>query len=134
MSPEISRWPRLILTPELIANVTARTIHGPQKFEAVCANCGSRTTGLKCEHCSLGFFGGAANGESGCKPCNCNGHGDICDEVTGSGCVCQNNTMSEGDCAISSGSGSRRPFKIGDCASRQCSKCKEYYIGKVKRF
>ena len=54
---------------------------GPHADKAVCANCQHMTTGNKCDHCKTGFFGGAANGEQFCQPCDCNGHGDICNEV-----------------------------------------------------
>ena len=54
---------------------------GPHADKAVCANCQHMTTGNKCDHCKTGFFGGAANGKEFCQPCDCNGHGDICNEV-----------------------------------------------------
>jgi hypothetical protein len=41
------------------------------------------TTGHKCDHCKIGYFGGAAHGEPFCQACNCNGHGEMCDEVKG---------------------------------------------------
>ena len=55
---------------------------GPHADKAVCANCRHMTTGNKCDYCKTGFFGGAANDQQFCQPCDCNGHGDICDEVS----------------------------------------------------
>lgn len=72
---EDSRWPQFTLAKQL------ETERGPLAAEAVCVNCGQMTIGKKCDHCKLGYFGGAANGQSDCKACNCNGHGDTCDEV-----------------------------------------------------
>ena len=67
-------------------------LKGPSEETAVCANCEDHTTGLKCEHCKIGYFQFQTNlalkvrGESKftthCLPCQCNGHGDICDEVS----------------------------------------------------
>ncbi len=55
---------------------------GPLPEEAICVNCQYMTTGNKCDHCHMGFFGGAANGQQFCQPCDCNGHGNTCDEVS----------------------------------------------------
>ena len=74
---EDSRWPQFTLAKQL------ETARGPLAEEAVCVNCGQMTIGKKCDHCKLGYFGGAANGQSECKACDCNGHGDTCDEVSG---------------------------------------------------
>ena len=43
---------------------------GPHADKAVCANCGHMTTGNKCDHCKTGFFGGAANDQQFCQPCD----------------------------------------------------------------
>ena len=44
-------------------------------------------------------------------------------QTDGSQCVCHNNTMSDNDNCV------RRSFKDGSCHVKQCSKCREYYIG-----
>ena len=77
---EESSWPHIYL--EDLKNLTSKNdLKGPLEDKAVCANCEDHTTGNKCDHCKIGYFGGAANGPSICQPCSCNGHGDICDEV-----------------------------------------------------
>ena len=77
---EESSWPHIYL--EDLSNLTSKNdLKGPLEDNAVCANCEDHTTGNKCDHCKIGYFGGAANGPSICQPCSCNGHGDICDEV-----------------------------------------------------
>ena len=53
------------------------------------------TYGAHCELCVPGSFGNATTSE-GCKPCQCNGHGDpdkhFCDMTTGQ-CYCTDFTM-----------------------------------------
>jgi len=55
------------------------------------------TRGMHCEFCIPGTFGNATTAE-GCKPCQCNGHGDpeqdFCDMVTGK-CFCADDTMGD---------------------------------------
>ena len=77
-----SRWPHFRLDPVRDLDVLKRKMdRGPHPDNAVCANCQHMTTGSTCDHCKIGFFGGAANGQDFCQPCDCNGHGDLCDEV-----------------------------------------------------
>ena len=74
---EDSRWPQFTLDPEQLETEE----RGPRAEEAVCVNCQEMTIGKMCDHCKLGYYGGAANGQTECKACDCNGHGDTCDEV-----------------------------------------------------
>ena len=49
--------------------------------------------GLKCDRCSLGYYGLDANDPKGCRPCNCNAQrslGPGCDQATGQ-CQCREN-------------------------------------------
>lgn len=90
---EESAWPHIQLSDWKTA-LTAKhgDLKGPSEETAVCANCEDHTTGLKCEHCKIGYFQFQTNlalkvrGEpkftTHCLPCQCNGHGDICDEVS----------------------------------------------------
>jgi hypothetical protein len=56
-----------------------------------------------------------------CDRCECHGHGDQCDPVTGEKCNCQNNTESDATCSSS---------KNGNqCWKSQCSKCSDSYMG-----
>ncbi|XP_066023971.1 multiple epidermal growth factor-like domains protein 8 [Pocillopora verrucosa] len=61
----------------------------------ICDNCQDYTYGAHCELCVPGSFGNATTSE-GCKPCQCNGHGDpdkhFCDMTTGQ-CYCTDFTM-----------------------------------------
>ena len=118
----------------------ANASHGPTE-RAICVNCEQDTTGLTCDRCISGHYRETDNLRKKCKPCDCNGHGDICNEVTGDSCHCQNNTMSDIDHCR------KRRIKHGkeegsllglistlkplwdSCHEHQCSKCKEYYIG-----
>ncbi|XP_074075473.1 multiple epidermal growth factor-like domains protein 8 isoform X1 [Macrotis lagotis] len=60
----------------------------------VCDECQDWTWGERCEQCRPGSFGNAT-GPAGCRPCQCNGHGDPqrghCDGHTGL-CFCQDHT------------------------------------------
>ncbi|XP_063223363.1 multiple epidermal growth factor-like domains protein 8 [Bacillus rossius redtenbacheri] len=86
-----------------------------------CINCGNRTAGYKCEECLPGFFRGSEDLRDPCRPCECHGHGDTCDPVTGEKCNCQNNTESDQTCH-SKNSNTK-------CWRVQCSKCRESYLG-----
>lgn len=59
-----------------------------------CDKCQNWTEGERCERCRPGSYGNATALE-GCKPCECNGHGNqelgICHVQTGE-CYCQDNT------------------------------------------
>ncbi|XP_030761458.1 multiple epidermal growth factor-like domains protein 8 isoform X2 [Sitophilus oryzae] len=65
----------------------------PEGYQ-ICDQCQDHTMGKYCEYCRPGSFGNATT-EQGCRPCECNGHGDSdkgeCDIETGE-CFCQDNT------------------------------------------
>ncbi|KAJ9598733.1 hypothetical protein L9F63_026735, partial [Diploptera punctata] len=54
--------------------------------------------------------------------CECHGHGDNCDAVTGEQCNCQNNTESDTTSCTSNKNSNQ-------CWKSQCSKCRELYMG-----
>lgn len=60
-----------------------------------CDHCEDNTTGEQCQLCKVGSFGSATNSSIGCKPCQCNQHGDEsrghCDTETGH-CWCLHKT------------------------------------------
>lgn len=58
--------------------------------------------------------------------CECNGHGNTCDPITGEKCNCGNNTENEASCQTLS-KNSAQP-----CWRFQCVKCKEPYHGSPK--
>lgn len=117
---------------------------GP-KENARCIRCANLTVGDRCEKCIsgkkcccdlnkwwvtfvfAGNFRGSEKFEDPCKPCNCHGHGDTCDPVTGDNCNCKNNTESDVCGGLSSNKNSVTP-----CYMVQCSKCKEGYLGVPK--
>ena len=79
---EESAWPHIQFPDLTEFSANLNGLKGPLEENAVCANCQDHTTGLRCDHCKIGYFGGASNGQKFCQPCLCNGHGDICDEVS----------------------------------------------------
>ncbi|XP_058056317.1 multiple epidermal growth factor-like domains protein 8 [Anopheles bellator] len=92
--------------------------------DAVCLACGNHTDGDRCETCVPGYFRRSATvAGKPCWPCECNGHGDMCDPVTGEKCNCGNNTESDNTC---SSKGKNHAY---NCWSLQCTKCKESYSG-----
>ncbi|XP_065678288.1 basement membrane-specific heparan sulfate proteoglycan core protein isoform X1 [Hydra vulgaris] len=53
-------------------------------------------SGTSCQRCATGFFRFITpNGELRCKKCQCNGHSEYCDDVTGICTGCKNNTKGE---------------------------------------
>ncbi|KAJ9576933.1 hypothetical protein L9F63_006499, partial [Diploptera punctata] len=94
---------------------------GPTKH-ARCVGCKNQTTGDKCEGCISGHFRGSEDFRSPCRPCECHGHGDNCDAVTGEQCNCQNNTESDTTSCTSNKNSNQ-------CWKSQCSKCRELYMG-----
>ncbi|KAK3929045.1 Laminin subunit alpha [Frankliniella fusca] len=52
--------------------------------------------GLSCEDCAPGYYRSQTGPYGGyCVPCQCNGHSDICDPVTGICTECQHNTIGD---------------------------------------
>lgn len=94
---------------------------GP-KTNARCLRCANFTSGDRCDECIVGNFRGSENHSDPCRPCDCHGHGDTCDPITGDKCNCKNNT--ESDICGGSGKNSAHP-----CWMVQCSKCKDGYLG-----
>ncbi|KAK9888746.1 hypothetical protein WA026_000973 [Henosepilachna vigintioctopunctata] len=97
-------------------------MEGP-KSNAVCLDCSNFTSGMRCDGCIPGHFRGSENHRDTCRPCDCHGHGDTCDPITGEQCNCKNNTESD-VCGGGAIKNSARP-----CWMVQCSKCKEGYFG-----
>ncbi|ETN65266.1 laminin subunit gamma-3 [Anopheles darlingi] len=98
-------------------------IHEGPLSDAICLRCGNYTDGDRCETCVPGYFLRAANTAKPCWPCECNGHGDMCDPITGEKCNCGNNTESDNTCST------KAKNHAYNCWSLQCMKCKESYTG-----
>ncbi|XP_020606886.1 attractin-like [Orbicella faveolata] len=76
----INRW-YFIECPDCQCNGHSKCIN-----KNICKKCEHHTDGPHCETCASGYFGEAKNGGT-CKGCNCNGHAETCDVVTGT-CEC----------------------------------------------
>ncbi|KAF5283548.1 hypothetical protein FQR65_LT13840 [Abscondita terminalis] len=105
----------------------ARYLKEGPKSGAQCLHCSNHTTGTRCDECINGNFRGSEDHRDPCRPCDCHGHGDTCDPVTGEKCNCKNNTESDVCPSGASVKNSAQP-----CWMLQCSKCKEGYIGTPK--
>ncbi|XP_067001504.2 multiple epidermal growth factor-like domains protein 8 [Anabrus simplex] len=103
------------------ADLESLLLEGPTT-RARCLDCRNRTAGDKCEDCIPGNFRINQDKRTACRPCECHGHGDMCDATTGEGCVCHNNTESDPTCNSNNKGTSQ-------CWMHQCSKCKESYMG-----
>ena len=79
--------------------------------DAVCCACKDKTSGSKCDNCLQGYFRGNEDKRRPCRKCECHGHGNICDPVSGTDCNCHNNT--ESDHCSQNPSKSVRIFAIG---------------------
>lgn len=110
--------------------------------KARCIRCANRTEGYMCEKCQTGHFRGSIDLWLGCRPwvvfshifevriielfifhrCNCHGHGDTCDPVTGDKCNCRNNTESNTTQCQTKNSNQ-------NCSDVQCVKCRDGYMG-----
>ncbi|XP_075992325.1 multiple EGF like domains 8 [Anticarsia gemmatalis] len=93
--------------------------------KARCVRCANNTDGPRCERCIEGFFRGSDDFRDPCRPCECHGHGDTCDPVTGEKCNCGNNTESDISCQTTSSSKN----SAQECWRYQCVKCKDLYMG-----
>ncbi|KAJ2953641.1 hypothetical protein O0L34_g1253 [Tuta absoluta] len=98
---------------------------GAPAARARCVRCGNNTDGPRCERCILGYFRGSEELRDPCRPCECHGHGDTCDPVTGEKCNCGNNTESDVSCQIASSSKN----SAQECWQFQCVKCRDLYMG-----
>lgn len=96
---------------------------GPTE-DAVCLRCANQTSHDQCDGCIYGHFRGIEDYRGACRPCQCHGHGDSCDPVTGEKCNCGNNTESDATCSASSSKNSAQ-----QCWMVQCSKCRDSYAG-----
>ncbi|GFW79513.1 multiple epidermal growth factor-like domains protein 8 [Trichonephila clavipes] len=102
-----------------------RQVEGPLE-EAVCIDCKNNTEGKRCDQCIGGFFKAGDKLEDGCRPCECNGHGDSCNPLNGENCNCQNNTENDRQCAQKN---TKNMLHMTPCWQLQCSKCAEYFLG-----
>ncbi|XP_041977639.1 multiple epidermal growth factor-like domains protein 8 isoform X2 [Aricia agestis] len=91
--------------------------------KARCLRCANNTDGPRCERCIEGYFRGSEDFRDPCRPCECHGHGDTCDPVTGEKCNCGNNTESDASCAA----GGKN--SAAECWRNQCVKCRDLYMG-----
>ncbi|KAG7311412.1 hypothetical protein JYU34_002454 [Plutella xylostella] len=96
-----------------------------QPIRARCVRCANYTDGPKCERCIEGYFRGSEDLKDACRPCECHGHGDTCDPVTGEKCNCGNNTESDASCQTTSSSKN----SAQECWRHQCVKCRDLYMG-----
>lgn len=92
--------------------------------DAICLRCTNQTSDDQCQGCIYGHFRGVDDFRAACRPCQCHGHGDSCDPVTGEKCNCGNNTESDATCSASSSKNSAQ-----QCWMVQCSKCRDSYAG-----
>ncbi|KPI93788.1 Multiple epidermal growth factor-like domains protein 8 [Papilio xuthus] len=93
--------------------------------KARCVRCANNTDGLRCERCIEGYFRGSEDFRDPCRPCECHGHGDTCDPVTGEKCNCGNNTESDASCQAAGASKNTAQ----ECWRYQCVKCRDLYMG-----
>ncbi|PZC82381.1 hypothetical protein B5X24_HaOG210422 [Helicoverpa armigera] len=122
-----------ICTSEVDAAPTSRDVGGPADpddyrdgaAKARCVRCANNTDGPRCERCIEGYFRGSDDFRDPCRPCECHGHGDTCDPVTGEKCNCGNNTESDISCQTTSSSKN----SAQECWRYQCVKCKDLYMG-----
>ncbi|KAI2804306.1 Multiple epidermal growth factor-like domains protein 8 [Blomia tropicalis] len=115
---------------------------GPRS-DAVCIDCANNTEGERCDRCKLGYFKISEDIRDGCRLCECNQHGLICNPFNGENCNCQNNTENDRQCnylntkEYSNYVNKTYFFKSTHitstyslpCWKVQCSKCKDYFYG-----
>lgn len=131
---------------QLCNNHSAVCLGGARPGEGRCMGCADDTVGDRCEQCAPGFFqsprllkAAAAEGQhvqpylaaqpfvfSECVPCDCNGHGDMCDVWTGEDCNCRDNTLTDrSDCDVAT---------YGTCWKAQCAECEAQIVLNNLRF
>ncbi|CAH2066767.1 unnamed protein product, partial [Iphiclides podalirius] len=93
--------------------------------KARCVRCANNTDGPRCERCIEGYFRGTEDFRDPCRSCECHGHGDTCDPVTGEKCNCGNNTESDPSCQAAGSSKN----SAQECWRYQCVKCRDLYMG-----
>ena len=89
----------------------------------VCLDCQNGTTGERCDQCLPGTFRTSTSLTEPCAPCYCNGHGDpqTCHPLTGLGCSCTNNTVTD----LNTNTG----CSTEECWKHQCARCEQYFLG-----
>lgn len=97
---------------------------GSSMADTICHKCKHNTKGDRCNECIFGYFKSDNYKSEGCIKCNCNGHADHCDPLSGDGCACSNNTESERQCSSRDGK-----IDLPPCWKTQCIKCKDTYTG-----
>lgn len=82
-----------------VALDTALTSYVPNAAQALTVeqcHCPPNYKGTSCEECAAGYYRSATGPYLGfCVPCQCNGHADTCDVVTGKCHNCQDNTFGD---------------------------------------
>ncbi|EEC08325.1 laminin subunit beta-1, putative, partial [Ixodes scapularis] len=82
-----------------VALDTALTSYVPNAAQALTVeqcHCPPNYKGTSCEECAAGYYRSATGPYLGfCVPCQCNGHADTCDVVTGKCHSCQDNTFGD---------------------------------------
>uniref|UniRef100_A0A4W5Q591 Laminin subunit beta-1 n=1 Tax=Hucho hucho TaxID=62062 RepID=A0A4W5Q591_9TELE len=92
----------------------------PESGSLTC-DCLAGHTGLRCDACSAGFYGGLTTPGGGCDECLCNNNidpadSDACDSVTGECLRCLHNTQGP-RCQ------SCKPGYYGDALAQDCKEC-----------
>ncbi|XP_042899680.1 multiple epidermal growth factor-like domains protein 8 [Parasteatoda tepidariorum] len=115
----------LISNQSYIDDLVEKLVEGPID-NAFCIDCRNNTQGKRCNDCIPGYFKAGEHVEDGCRPCECHGHGDMCNPVNGENCNCQNNTENDRQCSQKN---IKNMLHMTPCWQLQCSKCKEYFLG-----
>lgn len=120
--------------PENELRYLLEQIHEGPSGLAKCINCANNTRGDRCDECIYGYFRGSTDASVACRECECHGHGDTCNPVTGEKCNCQDNTESDlSNCISNLGKTSTsQQGQPPPCWTQQCTKCKESYMGTPK--
>ncbi|KAG8228153.1 hypothetical protein J437_LFUL002807 [Ladona fulva] len=84
---------------EYVALETADKAYSPKSGKALSVeqcSCPPNYQGLSCEECAPGYYRSKVGTYGGfCVPCQCNGHADTCDPVTGVCLDCKHNTTGD---------------------------------------
>jgi hypothetical protein len=109
---------------QLMSKIVANGVQSGPSTVAFCCHCKNQTEGDTCSQCTKGYFRGYDDKRLSCRKCECQGHGDTCDPVTGNQCNCHNNTESE-HCSQNV----LKQNPLHQCWKHQCSKCREMFLG-----